>query len=188
MGGVDWPDLRARLGRLPRRASRAASPRRAAVLVPLLEREGALVALFTRRPETLRAHPGQVSFPGGGLHPGEDALAGALREAEEEVGLPPRVVEPLGLLHDVEVAGSGVVMTPVVGRVTQDVPLVLDPAEVAHAFTAPLAGLAGRLEVRPFEHAGRTWQVPFFEWEGETIWGATGRVVVDLLRVLDLLE
>lgn len=188
MGVVDWLELRARLARLPRRAPRAPGPRRAAVLVPLLEREGRLTALFTRRPETLRAHPGQVSFPGGGLDPGEEVVAAALREAEEEVGLPPRVVEPLGLLHDVVVAGTGVTLTPVVGRITEDVPLVLNAAEVARAFTAPLADLAARLELRPVEHGGRTWQVPFFEWDGETIWGATGRVVVDLLEVLDLVE
>jgi 8-oxo-dGTP pyrophosphatase MutT (NUDIX family) len=181
-----WGDLAARLRRLARRRSRATTLRRSAVLVPLREEAGDLVLLLTRRLDTLRAHPGQVSFPGGSLGEGEEVVAAALREAEEEVGLPPAGVEPLGLLHDVETS-TGYVLTPVVGRVTHGGPLVANPAEVARVFSAPLGALAPRLELRAFERGGRTWQVPFFEWDGETIWGATGRVVVDLLKLLERL-
>lgn len=182
---IDWEDVRSRLRRLPRRASRARDLRRAAVLVPLAERGGRVVAVFTRRLDTLEAHPGQVSFPGGSIDPGEDARAAALREAHEEVGLAPAHVEPLGLLHDVETS-TGYVLTPLVGRITAEVDLRPNPAEVARLFDAPLDALAARLVLRPMTRGGRTWQVPFFDWDGETIWGATGRVVLDLLRLLDL--
>ena len=182
----DWDeDLRRRLARLPRRTSRALDLRRAAVLVPLSLRDGQLVALFTRRLDTLAAHPGQVSFPGGSIDEGEDARGAALREADEEVGLPPALVEPLGLLHDMETS-SGFVLTPVVAHVRSEVELRLTPAEVARAFHAPLDALARRLVMRSLSHAGRTWQVPFFDWDGETIWGATGRVLLDLLKLLEL--
>ncbi len=155
---TDWDDLRRRLARLPRRASRARDLRRAAVLVPLSEREGRLAALFTRRLDTLGAHPGQVSFPGGSIDPGEDARGAALREADEEVGLPPALVEPLGLLHDIETS-TGFVLTPLVGRITGEVELRPNPAEVARAFHAPLDQLAARLVLRPMTRGGRTWPV-----------------------------
>lgn len=188
IGPPDWaPALAQGLARLPRRASRATDLRRAAVLVALRD-EGDLgpAALFTRRPETLRAHPGQIAFPGGSLSEGESALEAALREAEEEVGLPRDALETLGLLHDVETS-TGFVLTPVIARVTRDVELRLNAAEVTRAFTAPLRTLAGRLELRPMSRGGREWQVPHFAWEGELIWGATGRVLVDLMKVMALL-
>lgn len=187
MGPVtDWAALEASLRRLPRRVSRSTDLRRSAVLVPLFEEQGELRALFTRRPDTLKAHAGQVSFPGGGIEPGEDALAAALREAEEEVALPRDAVSTLGLLHDIDTS-TGFVLTPVVGRLVREVELRPNPAEVARAFSAPLAALAQGVEFRPYERQGKVWQVPFFEWDGETIWGATGRVLVDLLRLMQLM-
>lgn len=187
IGAPSWSTLSLRLRQLPRRASRATALRRSAVLVPLsVDGDDALHALFTRRVETLRAHAGQVSFPGGGIGEGETPVAAALREAEEEVGLAASSVEVLGLLHDVETS-TGFVLTPVVARVPHDdTTLLPNPGEVARVFRAPLAPLATRLELRRLERAGRAHQVPFFPWEGELIWGATGRVVLDLLRLLDL--
>lgn len=157
-------------------------------MLVLLRDEGGLgpSALFTRRPDTLRAHPGQISFPGGSIGEGESVLDAALREAEEEVGVPRGAVETLGLLHDIDTS-TGFVLTPVVARLTREVELRLNPAEVTRAFTAPLGALAGRLELRPMSRGGREWQVPYFAWEGETIWGATGRVLVDLMKVMELL-
>lgn len=156
--------------------------------MPLLEREGRLHAVFIRRPETMNSHPGQVAFPGGKLDPGEDALAAALREAEEEVALPRAQVEPLGALHDVLVT-SGFCMTPWVGRVP-DVPLVPNPAEVARVFHVALDDLVDptrtRHYVRPRRYGGVLFQIPYFEHDGELIWGATGRVVCDLLEVCGL--
>jgi 8-oxo-dGTP pyrophosphatase MutT (NUDIX family) len=157
------------------------------VLVVLRD-EGDLgpAALFTKRPDTLKAHPGQISFPGGSIGEGESVVDAALREAEEEVGLPRDAVETLGLLHDIDTS-TGFVLTPVVARQTREVELRLCAAEVTRAFTAPLRTLAARLELKPMSHAGREWQVPHFAWDGETIWGATGRVLVDLMKVMELL-
>lgn len=190
MGAVaptDWSGLARSLARLPRRVSRATGVRRAAVLVVLRD-EGDLgpAALFTRRPDTLKAHAGQIAFPGGSIDEGEGVVDAALREAEEEVGLPRDAVETLGLLHDVDTS-TGFVLTPVVARQTRDVELRLCAAEVTRAFTAPLHALAARLELKEMQHGGRTWQVPHFAWDGETIWGATGRVLVDLMKVMELL-
>ena len=184
---TDWTALAKSLARLPRRASRATHLRRAAVLVVLRD-EGDLgpAALFTRRPDTLRAHPGQISFPGGSIGEGESVVDAALREAEEEVGIPRDAVETLGLLHDIDTS-TGFLLTPVVARMTRDVELRLHAAEVARAFTAPLRTLSERLEVKAMKHGEREYQVPFFAFDGETIWGATGRVLVDLMKVMEML-
>jgi 8-oxo-dGTP pyrophosphatase MutT (NUDIX family) len=146
--------------------------------------------VLIRRPETLRAHAGQVACPGGKLHAGESEQAAALRKTQEELGLDPARVEPLGALHDIDTS-TGFVITPWVARLD---PLALetltpDPGEVARVFTAPLAALAdperGRLELRPWQTAGgRTYDIPYFQWEGELIWGATGRFLLDLLDLL----
>src|SRR5688572_11084862 len=137
---MTFEHLERELRRLARRSSRSTTLRRSAVLVPLHVREGQLAVLFTRRPDTLKAHAGQVSFPGGGIEAGEDALAAALREAEEEVAIPRDAVASLGLLHDVETS-TGFVLTPVVGRLVREVELRPNPAEVGRAFWAPLAPL-----------------------------------------------
>lgn len=151
-------------------------------------REGLEVVLI-RRPETLRAHAGQVACPGGKIDGEESELQAALRETHEELGLDPARVEPLGALHDLDTS-TGFVITPWVGKLD---PAALeslrpDPAEVARVFTAPLAALAdparGKLEIRPWNVVGRQWDVPYFHWEGEVIWGATGRLLLDLLELL----
>ncbi len=185
-----WAELAARVAAAPPRAGRPGRVAlRAAVLVPVIERRDGLHLLFIRRPETLRAHPGQVAFPGGKLDEGEDSRTGALREAEEELGIAPALVETAGALRDVDTT-TGFCMTPWVGRLPDGLALRPAPAEVARVFEAPLRALAepARLEVRPYEYDGRTFHVPYFSWDGETIWGATGRVVLDLLALVGLVE
>lgn len=184
-----WDQLAARLGRLARRRARTIEGRTlAAVLVPLFLRDGALRALFIRRPDTLRDHAGQVAFPGGKLHPGETDREAALREAEEEVGLDRGLVTPLGPLHDVDTT-TGFVLTPWVARVPSELRLAPHPGEVARVFDAPLAELARVREMRTWsfrrpDGQSREWTGPAFPWEGEVIWGATARVVDDLLALL----
>jgi 8-oxo-dGTP pyrophosphatase MutT (NUDIX family) len=189
-----WDDLEARLRRLPRRRARPArdgeSRRLAAVLVPLFRRDEALHALFIRRPETLRDHPGQVAFPGGTLHEGESDRDAALREAEEEVGLARDLVTPLGALHDVDTS-TGFVLTPWVACIPTDLRLAPNPGEVARLFEAPLAELARVRELRTWsfrrpDGQAREWTGPAFPWDGELIWGATARVVDDLLSLLEM--
>lgn len=187
-----WDEVAARLRRLPRRRARGEGRRAAAVLVPLFvppdlapgaDLRAALHAVFIRRPDAMRAHAGQVAFPGGVLEPGEEARDAALREAEEELGLPRALVTPLGPLHDIDTS-TGFVMTPWVAAIPAGVAWAPSPEEVARVFTAPLAALARVEETHRWERAGAVWEGPAYPWEGETIWGATGRVVKDLLALL----
>src|SRR6056297_1110083 len=112
--------------------------RPAAVLVPLVDRADGLTVLLTERTAHLHAHAGQISFPGGAFEPGDaDAVAAALRETEEEVGLAPEQVEVVGRL-DTYVTRTGFEVTPVVGLVRPPVLLRPDPFEVADVFEVPL--------------------------------------------------
>lgn len=122
--------------------------RPAAVLVPLLDRPAGPTLLFTRRTERVPSHKGEISFPGGALEAGEDAVAAALREAQEEVGLPPGAAEPLGALDDVPSIARFVV-TPVVAAVRSP-PAAFRPAEfeVHEPFELPLAALRERSQRR----------------------------------------
>lgn len=188
MEPVAFDELRARLGRLARRRRTFPGVKRAAVLVGLLPLDGRMELLLTRRPESLNTHGGQVAFPGGKLDPGEEVLDAALRETEEELGIPAARIEPLGMLHDVLVT-SGYCMTPWVARVTPG-PYTPSPDEVARVFQVPLSDLADpsvtRFYERPKGFMGKVYRIPYFEWEDELIWGATGKVVHDLLRLLDI--
>ena len=157
---------------------------RAAVLVPVLEAPGGLELLFTVRAAGLARHAGQVAFPGGRLEPGEDVVAAALREAEEEVGLVVAAGDVLGILDD-RPSPFGLVATPVVARVTWPAPLRLDPGEVAGAFTLPLAELAAcppTLEERL--HEGLLRRLYRYRIGAHEVWGLTGNVVHDLLERL----
>ncbi len=163
------------------------APTPAAVLVALMDREEGLTVLLTRRAAHLAHHPGQVSFPGGRLEAadGGDAVACALRESAEEVGLPPDAVTVVGRLDDV-VTGTGFIITPVVGVVRPPPAFVPDPFEVAEVFEVPLAVLADaanyRIDCR--QVAGRERRYWAVEWEGRLIWGATAGILVNLADVL----
>jgi 8-oxo-dGTP pyrophosphatase MutT (NUDIX family) len=179
--------LRARLrDRSPRRED-VAGFRPAAVLVPLVPRGGAAHLVFTLRSADLSTHSGQVSFPGGKVDEGDaDHVAAALREAEEEVGLAREHVEVIGFLDDV-VTPTGFVIRPVVGLVAETG--VVHPAsgEVAETFDLSLAALAAPGVFRDMgdvERAGRTYRLVAFEIAGRNIWGATARVVAQLLEMV----
>lgn len=161
--------------------------RPAAVLVPLVPRAGATHLVFTLRSDDLPTHSGQVSFPGGKVDEGDaDHVAAALREAEEEVGLTPEHVEVLGFLDDV-VTPSGFVIRPVVGLVAEAGVLRAASGEVAETFELPLAALAAPGVFRDLgdvERAGRTYRLVAFDLAGRNIWGATARVVAQLLELV----
>jgi 8-oxo-dGTP pyrophosphatase MutT (NUDIX family) len=156
---------------------------RAAALVPLLERQGEDCVLLTRRQAGLRHHPGQLSFPGGRLEPGEEPLDAALREAREEIGLAARDTEILGQLEDTLVLASPFRLTPFVARVPYPYAWAADPGEVAEILFVPLAQLAvedaHRTEVR--EAYGMSHEVHFYEVGGLQVWGATARILSRLL-------
>ncbi len=181
------PSLRARLpGRSRRLLTR---PERAAVLVPIVDDGGPLRLLLTRRTEDLPTHAGQVAFPGGLVEPGEeDPALTALREAREEIGLPPEAVEVLGPLDDFPTRSDTVCVTPVVGVLARLPPLTPREAEVARIFDIPIADLrqADRWTWREEPRGDRRLWVYYFLHEGETLWGLSARIVLHLLEVSDL--
>jgi len=158
----------------------------AAVLVAVVDRPDPTV-LLTLRPETMRKHPGQVSFPGGRIDPGDDGpVAAALREAEEEIGLPPSAVTLIGLADRYRTV-TGFEVTPVVGLVPPDLPLRPNPEEVADLFEAPLRHLLDptRQVMRSAMWRGRERHYYEIDYEGRRIWGATAAMIVNLTRRLE---
>jgi 8-oxo-dGTP pyrophosphatase MutT (NUDIX family) len=158
----------------------------ASVLVPIVAHAEGLTVLFTQRTIHLKAHSGQVSFPGGRAEPGDPTPEfTALRESQEEIGLPPDRVEILARLPDY-ITRTGYQVTPIVGLLTPPLELVPDPREVEEVFEVPLAFLLDpRNHLRQTrELQGRT--VGFYEMKfgPRTIWGATAGMIVNLYRQL----
>jgi 8-oxo-dGTP pyrophosphatase MutT (NUDIX family) len=158
----------------------------AAVLVPIIAHAEGLTVLFTRRTAHLKAHSGQVSFPGGRAEPGDASPERtALREAEEEIGLAARRVEVLARLPEY-LTRTGFRVTPVVGLIEPPLELLPDAREVDEVFEVPLAHILDpanhRRESRQIGERLATYYV--IEHEGRTIWGATAGMLVNLYRVL----
>ena len=139
--------------------------------------------LLTERAHHMRSHPGQVSFPGGSLDPGETPLDAALREAHEEIGLRPDVVTVLGALDLYRTLTTTFLVSPFVGYVPADFYPKPDELEVAHAFAAPLAHfLRGPSFRRADARGGWPFPVAVYETAGEVIWGATAAILRGLAR------
>ncbi len=158
----------------------------AAVLVPLIAREGEESLLFTKRTDHLHHHPGQISFPGGRVEAGDASpVETALRETEEEIGLHRRHVELLGALPDY-LTGTGFRVTPVVGVVRPPFELTLDAFEVAEAFEVPLAHFLdpANHEAHSIVHEGRLRTFHAMPYQGYFIWGATAGIIMSLYRLL----
>lgn len=165
--------------------------RTAAVLVALFEEAGEARVVLTRRSPALRSHRGEVSFPGGRIDDGEDAVAAALREADEEIGLRPGSATVAGWLHPVMTFASGSHITPVVATLATRPRLRASPAEVDRVFDVALADLAadGVFHEERWSVPGRpvpvspdgSFPVWFFEAADETIWGATARMLTELV-------
>jgi len=158
----------------------------AAVLVPLMDRPEGLSVLLTRRADHLTHHGGQISFPGGRLEPSDKSAAeAALRETEEEIGMPPDNVEVIGYL-DNYITITGYSVTPVVGIVRPDFEMRIDETEVAEAFEVPLAYVLDPARVRRREKKLFGIKVAYYEipYEQHNIWGATAGMLVALGRIL----
>lgn len=160
--------------------------RPSAVLIPLLIDADVPSVVLTRRADHLRNHKGEVSFPGGRMENDETPHTAALREAFEEIALPHDSVTVLGHLTPIATFASNSHITPVVARVEGTPSFVADPGEVARVFTVTLSDLT-----REDTYRNEWWETPrgevnihFFELDDETIWGATGRLLHQLLDVL----
>ncbi|MBD8880453.1 CoA pyrophosphatase [Rhodanobacter sp. 7MK24] len=160
-----------------------AQRRPAAVLLALRDGESPLV-VFTVRTDNLQSHAGQVALPGGRADPGDaDALATALRESEEEIGLDPAQVTPLGYLDNFDTI-SGYRITPVVARIAEHSQLKAAPAEVAEVFEVPLAFFLDPANLRRYtmEFRGHRREMVEFVHGGHRIWGATAAILLNLLK------
>lgn len=155
----------------------------AAVLVAVTDVPDNPQVILTQRPRAMRDHPGQVAFPGGKIDANEDAVAAALREAEEELALPREAVRVIGT-SDVYHTGTGFLVTPVVGVVPPGLPLVPNPAEVEAWFEAPLAVLLDRASWTTNEvfWRGANRRYLELEWQGFRIWGVTAAIIANLSR------
>jgi 8-oxo-dGTP pyrophosphatase MutT (NUDIX family) len=179
--------LRERLKDRPPRTLHGSSSRRAAVLVPLLGAPHDLDVLFFERTDEVIDHKGEICFPGGSLETDDDGpIDAALREAHEELALPRNSVEVLGLLDDVETVVSNFTITPVVGFVEGRPQLQLDPLEVARLILVPLARLLepGVESTQWSEHGGVGKLRYVYTFDGNAVWGATGRILHSLVDVL----
>jgi 8-oxo-dGTP pyrophosphatase MutT (NUDIX family) len=164
----------------------AAASTAAAVLVPIVTHREALSVLFTQRTTHLKNHAGQVSFPGGRAEPGDATPEfTALRETQEEIGLPPEQAEIIARLPDY-FTRTGYRVTPIVGLLTPPLALAPDPREVAEVFEVPLEFLLDprnhQRETREIQ--GRTVAYYVMRYESRTIWGATAGMLVNLYRHL----
>ncbi len=160
--------------------------KRAGVLVPLVNRPEGVTVLLTQRTAHLQKHAGQIAFPGGGWEPQDpDLVTTALRETEEEIGLPREHVEVLGRLGVYETT-SAYAVTPVVGWIEPPFPLTIDPFEVAEAFEVPLSFILDPVnhtrESRVRDGLRRHFYV--LPYEDRYIWGATAGMLVNLYDVL----
>lgn len=162
--------------------------RRAAVLVALFVQDGETHLAFIRRASTLRAHGGEIAFPGGSYDP-EDAslIATALREAQEEIGLSPARVDVLGVLPPVFTVVSNFLIMPVVAHLPCGPgQLLAQLSEVAEVLLLPLAALADPAiaHTEIWTRAGQARPVYFYDYGSLRIWGATGRILNNLLLIL----
>lgn len=158
----------------------------AAVLVGLVPRERGLHVLLTRRHDGLSKHAGQISFPGGRIEADDaDAVQAALRETEEETGIAPALVQPVGRIEPLATV-SEYLIQPIVARIAPDYELRLDPREVTAAFELPLARAARSELWQPYavHRPGLELVMRALDFEGHTIWGATAMIIERLLARL----
>ena len=159
---------------------------KAGVLVLLHCREGRIRLLLTRRTDRVLHHRGQISFPGGERHPGESLEATALRETQEELGLDLAAVRILGRLTPLYIPPSNFCIYPTVAILPGTPECRIQPDEVAEVIEVPVEHLMDPCNVRreSWDLGDRTAVVPFYEFEGHKIWGATAMVLAEFLALL----
>jgi 8-oxo-dGTP pyrophosphatase MutT (NUDIX family) len=158
----------------------------AAVLLPLFGHPAQPGLVFTERRSDLRRHGGEISFPGGRQdHPGEDLMATAVREAEEEIGLNPDAVEMIGALPPVGTFVTGYKVHPFVGLIAEGLPFRPNPGEVAAILPFRLEELRAGFAMRRLVRRGLPIRTPTYVVGEHLIWGATARILAELLKRLD---
>ncbi|PYQ25993.1 MAG: CoA pyrophosphatase [Acidobacteria bacterium] len=177
--------LRSILASRPAIEITAPQHRRACVLIPLVRKNGAWSILFTKRSENLAAHSGQVAFPGGGVEDGETLEQAAIREADEEVGIPPRDVELIGRLDDV-ITHSGFLVAPFAGVIHEPLEYVIQESEVVEVFEVPVEALLdmSNPEVRYVPFRAKQYPAYFYHYGPYEIWGLTGRMLKAFLDLV----
>jgi 8-oxo-dGTP pyrophosphatase MutT (NUDIX family) len=177
--------LREIVGARPAVAIDAPQYRRACVLIPLVRTNAAWSILFSRRSANLAAHSGQIAFPGGAVEEGEALEAAAVRETEEEVGIPPRQVELIGRLDDL-ITNSGFLVAPFAGVIAERIEYVLQESEVEEVFEVPVDALLQptQPEVRYVSFRQRQYPAYFYRYEQYEIWGLTGRILKAFLDLV----
>jgi 8-oxo-dGTP pyrophosphatase MutT (NUDIX family) len=164
---------------------------RSAVLAALFEESGESHVILTRRSFEMRSHRGEIAFPGGRSHEGETPTQTALREAQEEVGLDPETVTPYAWLSPIVTFASGSAIFPIVGFLDRRPELIIDPSEVDRVFSVSLSDLVAdgafleerwrRPLTRPGAGEDGFFPLYFFKVPDDLIWGATARVLTELL-------
>lgn len=173
--GIELPGLRTDAAFAP-----PGEVRPAAVLIGVTDRPEPGV-LLTHRPVDMRQHAGQIAFPGGKLDPGEDAIAAALRETHEELGINPSGINVIGAT-DRFITGTGYDITPVLGVMPADLEVIPNPLEVSDWFEAPLRFIfdpANRVRKKAV-YRGRLREYTEIEWQGHRIWGVTAAIIENL--------
>jgi 8-oxo-dGTP pyrophosphatase MutT (NUDIX family) len=172
-------------------ADRQPITRKSAVLAALFEESGETHVVLTRRSQALRNHRGEISFPGGASEPDETPIQTALRETFEEVGIEPHQVNPVAWLSPIVTFASGSAIWPIVGVLAQPPHFTINPAEVDRAFSVSLAELLAdgsflqerwrRSKPRPGADEEGYFPIYFYRVPGDLIWGATARMLTELL-------
>jgi 8-oxo-dGTP pyrophosphatase MutT (NUDIX family) len=183
-------EAQARMAPVPRPGWKRLDPpgevRPAAALLLLFPTDGAASLLLTKRSPALPQHAGQVSLPGGAVDPGESIEAAALREAQEEVGLAPDLVRIVGRLTPLHIPVSGFVLTPVVGAMSGRPETWPEPGEVERIIETPVDHVLDAARHRRVTRIrdGIEFDMPYFDIDGEQVWGATAMVLAEFVAVL----
>jgi 8-oxo-dGTP pyrophosphatase MutT (NUDIX family) len=159
--------------------------RHGAVLIPLFRDDREYKVLFTKRTDTVEAHRGQISFPGGRIDEEDRSLLDtALRETEEEIGMPREAVTVLGRSDDVRTLSSNYIVHPFVGLIPYPYPFRLNAGEVKRLVEIPFRLFLDTEEIIPVEYDGRIYQNLAYQHDGEVVWGATARIMRNLVEIL----
>ena len=188
------PEEPAELRGIQLNTSGATMTRKSSVLVALFEQDGETRIILTRRSLELKSHRGEVALPGGRNDEGESSTTTALREAHEEIGLEPNAVRVVGWLSPIVTLASGSAIQPIVGFLNERPEMFANPSEVERVFDIELSYLLEdenfaeerwrRESPRPGARADGTFGIYFYKVPGEVIWGATSRVITELLAIV----